>query len=383
MDKRIVLRTEFSDKLPAYLVSIHPGGRAVYIILLILILAVLAGLPLVSVQVSVSGRGIIRPLQEKTRIMATTTGIVTAVYAREGERIQKSEPLIQIRSAEWQKNLESLLQDLEETESRASDLAILTGRQGILPRTRKYTLEYREYLQHTEYLELLAMKAKKELDRHEGLYRGGLISEKEYDDLLFASEKAAKELENFSAGSLRKWQDEYEQQINRLRDINTRIRSMQEKIRLTTIRAPATGSMVEFSSLCEGSSVQAGSLIGVLSPESVLVGEFYISSGNIAYLRTGQAVHLHMDAFPAREWGILEGRIYDISEDYLLLDNQPVYRVKCRFEGTELQLKNGYSAGIRKGMTFQAVCLVARRTLFQLLADKTGDWLHPALNSTT
>ena len=93
-------------------------------------------------------------------------------------------------------------------------------------------------------------------------------------------------------------------------------------------------------------------------------------------------MQLHLDAFNAREWGVLPGRIYEISSDYILVENQPVYRIKCRLERGELNLRNGYSAKIKKGMSFQARCLVSRRTLFQLLADKTGNWLNPALNKS-
>ena len=88
-----------------------------------------------------------------------------------------------------------------------------------------------------------------------------------------------------------------------------------------------------------------------------------------------------MDAFNAREWGIVPGKIYEISSDFLMLENQPVYRAKCMLEQNSLQLGNGYSAELKKGMTFQARCLVARRTLLQLLSDKTNNWLNPVMNS--
>ncbi len=366
------------DHLPAYLVSIHPGGHAVYLMAILLVLSFMASLPLVSVQVSVSGRGIIRPLQEKTGIIATTSGIVDRVYVKEGERVQKSAPLLQIRSHETRENLESLLNELREAELHRQDLGGLTSLPVRMPVSSRYKGEYQEYLDRLDYLDLLHKKASRELERNEGLYRAGLISGKEYDDLVFTAGKAEKELDSFKSQSLSRWQDEYHRQLDLLRELQMQIRNTKEKIRLTTVCAPATGSMVEFKGIFEGSAVQAGSVIGVLSPESDLIGEFYISSGNIAFINKGQEVNLHLDAFNSREWGIIQGRIYEISSDFLLLDKHPVYRVKCRLEKTELNLKNGYAAGLKKGMTFQARCLVTRRTLFQLLADKADNWLNPA-----
>lgn len=367
------------EHLPSYLLYIYPCGRAIYLICVGLIIISLAVLPLVSVQVSVSGRGIIRPVQEKTRILAAASGIVSEVYIKEGDRIRKSEPLLQIRSIETRKNLHTLHTELKETEAHVLDLEGLTSSPLISPLSARYTKEYEEFKKEREYLELLQSKAKRELLRHERLYRGGLISEKDYDDLVFEFDKTTKELENHKYRSLNKWQNEYYNQLVGLRDLEMQIRNAEEEVLQTTILAPASGNMVEFDGICEGSVVQAGNVIGILSPESVLIGEFYIPSRNIAYLRQGQKVQLHLDAFSTREWGFIPAHIYDISSDFILLDNQPVYRVKCRLERTEMNLKNGYTACLKKGMTFYARCLVSRRTLFQLLADKADNWLNPAI----
>ena len=367
------------EYLPVYLISIHPGGHAVYLIMIFLIVGGLLCLPLVSVQVSVSGSGIIRPLQEKALIIPVTSGIVDEVYVIEGDRIQKAEPLLKIRSTESNENLKSLYSELREAEIHTNDLEGLTDMPMKKPAGQKFTREYKEYIDRIAYLELLHAKAKKELSRHEGLYNAGLISGKEYDDLVFAGEKTGKELENYLSQSLSRWQNEYYSQLGRLRDLQTKIRSTRERIHMTTVHAPATGSLVEFQGIFEGSAVQAGSVIGVLSPESGLIGEFYISSADIAFLSTGQKVQLDLDAFIAREWGILPGKIYEISSDFLLLNKQPVYRVKCRLDRNELYLRNGYTGKIKKGMTFQARCLVTRRTIFQLLTDKAENWLNPAL----
>ncbi|KPL11918.1 MAG: hypothetical protein AMS26_19230 [Bacteroides sp. SM23_62] len=46
-----------------------------------------------------------------------------------------------------------------------------------------------------------------------------------------------------------------------------------------------------------------------------------------------------------------------------------------------LVLRNGYQGELIKGMTFQARCMVASRSLFQLLTDKADDWFDPAIRS--
>ena len=378
MDPAVLNDGEIGDHLPSYLIRIHPGGRAIYLTALSLLVILLASLPLASVQVSVSGRGIIRPLQEKTGIRVPAQGIVEAVYVKEGDRVNKTQALLRIRSLESSQNLLNLMRELEETEAYLKDLEGLTGIPLKIPCSSMYLGEYEKFSRQKEYLDLILARAEKELARYGGLHREGLISEREFDDLRFNAAKARKEMESFISQSLAGWQAACRDQQTRKRELQIRIRTLEEKIRLTTVCAPAGGSLVEFNGIAAGSAVQAGSLIGILSPDSGLIGEFYISSRDIAYLHTGQSVRLYLDAFPPREWGYVPAVIYEISGDFLVRDNLPVYRVKCSLGRSELCLRNGYSAGVKKGMSFQARCLVARRTLFQLLTDRADQWLNPS-----
>jgi HlyD family secretion protein len=146
------------------------------------------------------------------------------------------------------------------------------------------------------------------------------------------------------------------------------------------ILAPVSGSLEEFSGIFPGSVLQVGKSIGIISPDTGLIGEIYISSKDIAYLKASQEVRIQVDAFPSREWGMINAEIAEISKDCIWLNQQAVYRVKCHFLQTRLVLKNGYEGELRKGMTFQARCMVASRSLFQLLTDKADNWLDPSIS---
>lgn len=367
--------------LPSCLISVYPGGRAVYITSLALIVIGLACLPFIRVQVAISGRGIIRPTLERTSIVSASTGIISRVFVCEGDRVRRNQPVLQIRSRETQFMLNLLTEELNETLSHAEDIKNLCSNPVVPPQTVKFRRIYEEFLDQLEYLELRHKREKTELERHKGLYSGGLISTKEYEDLIFSENRSKKEVEVYRSRTFAEWQLEQNRHIERIRELESGINKAREKIRLTTIYAPETGNLVEFSGILEGSVIEAGSVIGILSPDSDLIGEFYIPSRNMAFLRTGQEVQLHLDAFNAREWGVVRGSVTDISNDFLLMNEQPVYRVKCKLDGTEMRLRNGYSAQLRKGMTFNARCMVAKRTLFQLLTDKVSNWLMPGRNA--
>ncbi len=67
-----------------------------------------------------------------------------------------------------------------------------------------------------------------------------------------------------------------------------------------------------------------------------------------------------------------------IDNDFTLMDNKPVFKVRCQLDSTQLHLKNGFTGQIKKGLTVQARFIVARRSAWQLLFDKIDDWLNPA-----
>jgi len=372
---------QFMQNLPAFLVSISPGSRVIYQLCLFLIAGGLISLPLVRVKVSVTGNGIIRPSQEKANIIPVTSGMVEDVYVSEGEYMKKSDPILKVRSFDAARNLQLLKMELTDTDQYLDDLVGLLSEPLKIPSRQKFRTAYKEYCHHLDYLILMFDKAHKEWIRQTGLYRAGLISEKEYDDLTFSRNKANQEKVRFMSESKRAWQEQYTTYLDRRRKLTTQIQQTEEQIRRSVILAPVSGSLEEFSGIFPGSVLQAGETIGVISPDSKLIGEIYMQSRDIAYLSTGQEVSMQVDAYPSREWGLVKAEIYEISNDYIWLNQQAVYRVKCRFPDKRLVLRNGYEGKLIKGMTFQARCLIAPRSLFQLLTDKADDWLDPAISS--
>jgi HlyD family secretion protein len=372
-------KEELMQHLPFYLLKIHPGGNAIFILLSLIFITSLVLLPLIRVNVSVSGSGIIRPLQERTQVMSSCTGIVDSVFVSEGDRIQQSAPLLRVRSLQSGENLNGLQEELSETLEYSGDLEGLIAGPSYIPVSTKYARERDEYLQRVDYLYLIVNKAEKELSRYENLFREGMISAKEYDDLVFAAEKAREELENYRSRTLNEWQNEYMIMESRLRKLRVQIRNTEEEVRRNTIFAPTGGNLVEFAGIYPGSAIQSGSVVGILSPDTGLIGEFFLSSENIAYIWEGQNVNLHLDAFTAREWGMVTGKVFEISKDFILVNNRPVYRIKCSLNNTDVRLRNGYTVSIRKGMTFRARCMVNKRSLFQLLYDRAEKWLYPGV----
>jgi membrane fusion protein, peptide pheromone/bacteriocin exporter len=112
-----------------------------------------------------------------------------------------------------------------------------------------------------------------------------------------------------------------------------------------------------------------------------LIAEIYASPNDIGFLKVGMRTRMHVSAFHYHQWGLLEGVVKDISNDVMLVNNQPVFKVRCSLKQDFLTLKSGYVGKLKKGMTVQARFLVAERTLWQLLFDKADDWLNPNIKN--
>jgi HlyD family secretion protein len=127
-----------------------------------------------------------------------------------------------------------------------------------------------------------------------------------------------------------------------------------------------------------GGFINAGETLCIVIPQTDLIGECYVSTRDVGLLKPAHAVRFQIDAFDYNYFGILTGKIMSIDNDFTLIEASPVFKVRCSFDTTQLQLKNGYQGELKKGMTFQARFVVAERTLWQLLFDKLDDWFSPS-----
>ena len=109
--------------------------------------------------------------------------------------------------------------------------------------------------------------------------------------------------------------------------------------------------------------------------------ECFIPPVDIGLLKTGNEVSFHVDAYNYKQWGIIDGVVIEIGDDMELINSNPMFKVICRLNQKTLSLKNGFEGQLKKGMTLTTKFKIAERSLFDLLYDKTDDWLNPVQNS--
>ena len=180
---------------------------------------------------------------------------------------------------------------------------------------------------------------------------------------------------------LSQWQQalrSYEKELTELENQTAQLRKEMDNL---DIKAPVNGTVQNLIGIYAGSSVFAGQELAQISPNTDLLAEVYVSPNDIGLLRPGMNVRMQVGAFNYNQWGLLTGKVKEISSDIQVMNNRPMFEVKCSLEKDHLTLKNGYKGNLKKGMTLQARFVVTQRSLWQLLYDKADDWLNPNLQA--
>jgi hypothetical protein len=109
--------------------------------------------------------------------------------------------------------------------------------------------------------------------------------------------------------------------------------------------------------------------------------ECYVSPNDIGYLQVGKSATFQVDAYNYNQWGLANGTIIDISNQPYQENKTVYFKVKCKLNQDCLSLKSGYQGKLKNGLTLTSRFLVNRRSLYDLLFDKTDDWLNPKIIS--
>jgi HlyD family secretion protein len=259
-----------------------------------------------------------------------------------------------------------------------SDLARLAaGGGGSGLQSALYQQQYSRFVSSLNEQQATMRKLESDLEMYRKLFADKVIAEKELRDKQYEYDKSKAAYSLAVQQQRSAWQEElsrYRLESNRLQADADQLEKQKE---WNLIKAPVSGTLQQFSGRYAGGYIQVGETIGVISPDSNLVAECLVSPRDIGYLRAGMPVKFQVDAFNYNEWGSAEGTVLSVASDFTLVENQPVFKVKCRFNETELHTAGGVKGTLKKGMTLQARFILTQRSLFQLLYDRTDDWMNP------
>ena len=358
-------------------------NNVIYILILVFSSSLIASLPLLHIDISVKSMGITRPVTERTEVKPIMTGIIDTIFYKEGDKVEKDAVLLRLKDPNTKGKIILNNFEINQREQFIHDLSILTNSLDLETSTINkltaplYKQQLAKFTNQKQDLEASIGKAKKELDINTPLAKDKIISGKEFYDIQINYQKLQSSYKAFVQDQLSIWQQELARYNLELSQYKQQLNTVNIDASYYLIKAPTSGIIQGINTRYQGGLLQANETLCSISPEGDLIGECYVPSRDIGLLKVGQSVRYQMEAFDYNYFGVLTGKVAAIDNDFTIINNTPVFKVRCNFDSTQLHLKNGFTGTLKKGLNFQARFIVARRSLWQLLYDNLDDWLNP------
>lgn len=367
----------------AYLPKVSVQGQVIYVSVVLAAFLALLSLPFIRIDVSVQSSGIVRSKAERNELRSLTGGTIAKVLAHENQTVKAGQPVFQLQTAIPDSKLRLLRAQQTEKQLYINDLSLLisshgTNRHSTGLKSSLYRQQYEQYIFQQAELAETERKRSRELEINQSLFAEKVISRQELEDKEFAYKTAQAQYRSFIERQISDWQNTLSQYTMTLDELRSQEQQLLKEKELLTITAPVAGSIGQLAGKYTGSYVQAGEVLGIISPDSNLIVECYISPKDIGLLRNGMRSRMQVDAYDYNQWGMAEGIITSISNDITVSDRQQTFfKVKCQLNQDHLTLRQGVKGYLKKGMTLRAHFIITERSLYDLLYDKADDWLNP------
>ena len=370
-----------SNSMDAYIAKHPTTSQKIYWVVLTAVVAAMASLPFIYVDVSVQDAGIVRPAAEKTEIKSPVTEFVDSVYIREGSAVNIGDTIMTFRANASNYKIQYRQNRINDLQQHIHDLRFLS--RGEKPAVFQSDTRRQEHLlfqkQKDEHQTNLS-KATREYERNKSLFDKQVIAEVEFEQYYFEYTSANNQLASFVDNNISKWQTELNTYTNSYQEMLSNLQLEEKDRDLYVVTSPVSGTLEQFRGIYKGSNIQAGAPLAIISPDSTLFVEIYASPRNIGYLKKGMPVTIQVGSFNYNEWGTIEGKVTDISSDFFS-DNtsgRAYYQVKCSIDSDFLMHKRGIRGNLKKGMAVSAHFMIARRSLFDLIYRRMDDWINPS-----
>jgi len=366
-----------------YRSQINRPTQIIYLVTIVTILITLIALPFIKTPISVKSTGLLQSSIEKTELIVPVNGRLIKLRLSDNKKVKQGETLV-IIDASMAKQQGSIVQNRQgQTAAFLQDirtLLVYINRNGFsYPplQTGQYTASWQQFAQELENARIAKNQAENTYNRYNKLFQNKALTESEYERYKFEYEQAGSAYKMIINKYKTQWQTEANTLRTELQQLSGQQIELNEQKKQYTLKAPIDGSIQNLTGMQEGAYVFANQKIAEISPDAALTAFCYVKPADIGLIKKGQEVRLQVDAFNYNQWGLATGKVLDISDDIIIVDNQPVFKVRCGLTKDHLLLKNGYKGYLKKGMTFTARFTVTERSMYQLLYDKVDDWVNP------
>jgi len=430
--RRIELDERFADFLPDAQAVVErepsPLVRILLLVLCLLVAALVGFVAFVQVDQVASAQGVVRPTGQVKLVNHPLGGRVTAIFVRNGDRVEEGDPLVVLDPEVTEEEVAKLEDELYGYEAQLSRLeAEATGTDPTFPeiiRTARPDLANAQinlYNARSEALESRLSSAREVVRQRQesvGALEARVAQLRDSLAILAEQESAIGELadkgyfprirylsvqrqlaeaegelnQNRSnlAGAraalteaesnldrvTREWQAQVLDEMTRVMAQRDRTRRTLEQqranLRNLTVAAPAAGVVQELGINNLGQAVSAGEqMMKIVPVGDTLVVEARVGNADIGYVYEGQPATVKVDTFDFIRYGTLEGQVERVSPDATRDERtgELYFEVAVRTDATQLS-DGGVPRQVVPGMTTTVDLRIGERTILAFLTDR-------------
>ncbi len=352
-------------------------SQTVYLILIIGLIITTFLLPFIDIDLYTASRGMIRPKKQRNLINSPINGKVEKVNVIDNSHVNEGDTLVILENNDVSVAILRIKNQSDSLKLETKDIQYLL-------RSNKYHIDslqtdlqksqVQEHLFKVKSLEDNLNWNQKDFARQKKLFHLGVIARKEFESSTERLESYENALRFYKSQQKRIWQNQLKVKFSELRILHAKLMEFEKEKSQHYIIAPIDGTIQDLVGIEKNNFVYTGSSIAHISPQTDLLVECFVTPSDIGMIKKNHPVTFQVDAFDHNYWGSATGKIIQISEDNLMINNVPMFKVICSLNEKKLLLNKNIKGKLKKGMTLKAHFFIKTRTLLQLVFDKLNDW---------
>ena len=354
-------------------------SKAVYLVLLFILIIIFSLLPIINVDITSQSNGVIRSLYDDNIIQSAVYGEVVHANISENASVNQGDTLIEVSTHKTDEQINYCKIQVGEESSHLKDLENLLENDNPQLSSAIFRQEFAGFKGNLEEQNVKKSQAEKQYLLAKILFEKNVIPRMEYEEKKHNREYEISHYNNIIEQQRLSWQTKLTELGLKIKGLKSNIEQLQRDKRQYIITAPISGTITDYTGIEEGNFIVPNQQIVRISPDKELMVECYVSPANIGMISPDMKVNYQFHSYNYNQWGMGSGNVTRISNNVININDQPFFKVRCSLDKNYLVLKNGCKGFLKKGMTLTGRFMIVRRSLFQLIYDKTDDWLNPKI----
>ncbi|EHD0092627.1 HlyD family efflux transporter periplasmic adaptor subunit [Vibrio vulnificus] len=347
-------------------------------------------------------KGYLLPEKGVVKVYSGREGVLGELLIREGQKIQKGQPIAKIRnsqnltsgvelsyaiSKEIQYQIEALEQELQ-----VMNVIYQKDENRITHQLKQLDKSFSAIRKTKETSKKRLNIKERQLSNNKTLFDSGFISSSQFSSIhesyleaLEATDRLERELASISVDIGRLQSEKAaipEQRLLKQAVINRQVSELKEKLvdqrsQYEFIKTAPEAGFVTAIQPSIGAQVNANTPILSIIPEnSPLEIELLLPTRSAGFVKRGDEVKIRFDAFPYQKFGVASGQIINIDQAVILPTDtilpievkEAMYRVRASLQYQSISAY-GNTFPLKVGMTVDADIILEKRSLLEWLLD--------------